>query len=138
MMGPRSVSPGRARALRTSSTPAELRLWYFIRKRQLESVRFRRQVPLGRYVVDFACLEERLVIELDGSQHGDQMAYDEARTAWLNEHGWRVLRFWNNEVADNIEGVLETIRAALRSVAGFPLPPLPRRRGRNEIGEGVH
>jgi len=115
MMGPRGVPLGRARRLRADMPPAELRVWYFIRKCQLEAARFRRQVPLGRYIVDFACLEERLVIELDGDQHAHRTTHDEARTAWLNAPGWRVLRFWNNEVYDNIDGVLETIRSAMLS-----------------------
>jgi very-short-patch-repair endonuclease len=75
-------------------------------------------VPLGDYVVDFACLEARLVVEVDGGQHGEQGKRDAARTAWLEAQGFRVLRFWNNEVLGNTDGVIETIRRALGA-----LPP---------------
>ena len=75
------------------------------------------------------------VIEVDGGQHGDRVAYDAARPKWLEEHGWRVVRFWNNEVFGNIDGVIEAIRQALRSGVDFPLPALPRKRGRNGLRE---
>ena len=76
---------------------------------------FRRQVPIGPYVADFACMAARLVIEVDGSQHGDAVVkvHDDARTQWLEREGYRVVRFWNNDLIENIEGVLETIHAAL-------------------------
>jgi very-short-patch-repair endonuclease len=87
--------------------------------------KFRRQVPIGDYVVDFVCENARLVIEADGGQHADLVASDDARTQWLNKQGYRVMRFWNNDVLANPAGVLETIIAALD-----PLPaPLPRERG---------
>jgi len=77
----------------------------------LEGVKFRRQHPIGKYVVDFVTLEGKLIIELDGGQHNEQLTreYDEQRAAWLNEEGYRVIRFWDNEVLSNIEGVLEVI-----------------------------
>ena len=106
-----------ARSLRQNLTDAEQRLWSQVRRRQLEGFRFRRQVPLGPYVVDFACLAARLVIEVDGGQHGLRAEKDAARTSWLEANGFHVLRFWNNEVLGNTEGVLETIRRTLQDRA---------------------
>jgi very-short-patch-repair endonuclease len=76
-------------------------------------MKFKRQKPIGRYVVDFVCLEEKLIIELDGGQHADHAAYDQARDAWLKEKGYTVLRFWNNELMGEMESVLERIRLTL-------------------------
>jgi very-short-patch-repair endonuclease len=104
-----------ARRLRSNPTEAELRLWSRLRRRQLDGLRFRRQVPLGRFIVDFSCYDERLVIELDGGQHLENHEEDAARTQWLESRGFRVLRFWNDEVFKNMDGVLETIRAAAGS-----------------------
>jgi very-short-patch-repair endonuclease len=106
-----------ARTLRQNPTDAERRLWLRLRKRQLEGCRFRRQAPLGPYVVDFACLAARLVIEVDGGQHSWQAEKDAARRSWLEANGFHVLRFWNNEVHGNLEGVLETVRRALQNRA---------------------
>jgi very-short-patch-repair endonuclease len=106
-----------ARTLRRNPTDAERRLWSRLRKRQLEGSRFRRQAPLGSYVVDFACLAARLVIEVDGGQHSWRTERDTARTSWLEANGFRVLRFWNNEVLASTDGVLETIRRALQDQA---------------------
>jgi very-short-patch-repair endonuclease len=93
----------------------ESRLWNELRKLPVYGTHFRRQVPLGRYVVDFACLRAELVIEIDGSQHGreDEMRRDAARTQWLESAGYRVLRFWNSDVNGNISGVLEKLYAEL-------------------------
>ena len=102
-----------ARHLRKNPTDAEIRLWHQLRRRQLRGFRFRRQVPLGRYVADFVCLSEKLVIEIDGGQHSSRFDHDVRRTAWLAQNGFRVLRFWNNDVLENPEGVLETILRAL-------------------------
>ena len=88
-------------------------LWQALRKNQLNGNRFRRQHPIGQYIADFACIERKVVIELDGGQHQDQVAYDERRTAFLHGNGWRVLRFWNNDVLNNIEGVLSVIEEEL-------------------------
>jgi len=87
-----------------------------LRHKQLEGVKFRRQQPIGPYIVDFVSFERRLVIEIDGGQHNEEIirGRDEERTAWLEERGYRVLRFWNNEVLMNLEGALERIREALR------------------------
>ena len=94
-------------------TDAEQRLWMRLRANQLYGHRFRRQVPVGPYVVDFACLKARLVIELDGSQHAKALERDQRRTAWLASQEFRLLRFWDNDVLLQTDGVLEAIRAAL-------------------------
>ncbi|HEY8011229.1 MAG TPA: endonuclease domain-containing protein [Rudaea sp.] len=114
-----------ARALRQTSTDAERRLWYFLRNRQLGGHRFRRQVPLGRYIVDFACMETYLAIELDGGQHSEQQDSDLARTRYLARGGFRVLRFWNDDALLRTDIVLEQILAALRETSPHPgpLPP---------------
>jgi len=95
--------------LRSFQTNAEHRLWYYLRNRHFQGFKFRRQQAIQGYIVDFVCLETKLIIELDGGQHLDQQAYDEARTRILQKEGFRVLRFWNNEVFTNVEGVLEVI-----------------------------
>src|ERR1700720_3534990 len=97
----------RARDLRNTMTPAEIRLWKRLQCAQL-GPRFRRQVPIGPYIVDFVCLERRLVIEVDGGQHSESIT-DDTRTAWLEGQGFRVLRFWNNDVLGNTEGVLTVL-----------------------------
>ena len=94
-------------------TDAERRLWQHLRKRQQGGYRFRRQHPLGRYVLDFVCLEARLVIEVDGGQHGERVEDDRLRTEWLVARGFRVVRFWNNEVLNNLEEVKAVIWRAL-------------------------
>ncbi|HEX2225010.1 MAG TPA: DUF559 domain-containing protein [Thermoanaerobaculia bacterium] len=100
-----------ARSLRQNMTGAERRLWRELRGEAL-GARLRRQVPIGSYIVDFACLQKRLIIEINGGQH---MAnpQDPTRDAWLKERGYRILRFWNNEVLQNTNGVLEVILAEL-------------------------
>jgi very-short-patch-repair endonuclease len=104
----------RARTLRAESTNAERKLWSLLRGRQLGGAKFRRQVPIDRYFADFACLDAKLIVELDGGQHADQTSYDDARTARLEEMGWRVVRFWNNDVIENVDGVADDVLAALR------------------------
>jgi very-short-patch-repair endonuclease len=98
--------------LRKQGTPAERILWQKLRNKQLTGVKFRRQQSLGTYIVDFVCFEKKLIIEIDGGQHNqDRIAIqDETRTTWLNSQGFQVIRFWNNEVIDNYEGVLDRIR----------------------------
>ena len=103
----------RARRLRRALTEAERALWARLRRKQLLGRKFRRQQRLGRYIVDFVCLECRLVVEVDGSQHVDQQSYDQARRRWLEEQGYRVLRFWNNEALAQTDSVIETIAEAL-------------------------
>ena len=103
----------RALDLRRNMTKAERALWAELRDRRLAGFKFRRQHPLGPYVLDFFCEANKLVIEVDGGQHADDPARDAARTAWLEAHGCRVLRFWNNEVLANLPAVLTTIASAL-------------------------
>jgi len=105
----------RARQLRRNSTKAEAKLWSILRNRTLENFKFRRQQSLGPFIVDFVCFEERLILEVDGGQHADAAAKDAQRTKWLEEQNFRVLRFWNNDVLGNPEGVAEQITEALRS-----------------------
>ena len=93
-------------------TDAERALWYLLRRKQIEGYRFRKQVPIGKYIVDFACLDARLIIEVDGSQHADA-ASDRERDAWLVSQNFRVLRFWNNDVLQNQEGVVQVVLEAL-------------------------
>jgi len=122
---------GVARRLRKTMTDAERTLWGHLRRKQL-GTRFRRQEPIGSYVVDFVSFETKLVIELDGGQHAGQRE-DMTRDRWLTERGYRVLRFWDNEVLKNIEGVLEVISQA---VTPSPLSPPVKggdRRGRPPI-----
>src|ERR1051326_8989693 len=104
-----------AHRLRTNATDAERRLWRELRKLTLEGTHFRRQVSIGPYVADFGCMPARLLIEIDGSQHGlkSNIENDETRTRRLNEEGYRVLRFWNNDITTNMRGVMEAIYAAL-------------------------
>lgn len=103
----------RAKELRNNPTEAERILWQHLRLRQFGGYKFRRQQPLGNYIVDFVCLGKRLVVEVDGGQHNSQHSYDEQRDAWLEQQGFRVLRFWNNEVLQNVEGVKGAIWQAL-------------------------
>jgi very-short-patch-repair endonuclease len=100
-----------ARELRNNSTVTERLLWRHLRNSQLEGIKFRRQQPIETYIVDFVSFEKRIVIELDGGQHAENQDYDEQRDSCLNANGFTVLRFWNSEVFENIEGVLEVIRS---------------------------
>ena len=113
-----------ARRMRQALTPAELRLWLRLRSRVLESLRFRRQAPMGPYILDFFCSERKLAVEVDGDQHGFRSGEiaDARRDEWLARHGIRVLRFTNREVQTNIEGVCDAIVGEARSRA--PNPPL--------------
>jgi len=103
-----------ARRLRKTPTDAEKRLWAHLRDKQLEGFRFRRQQPNGPYVVDFFCALGKLVVEIDGGQHTEHVARDDARTRWFESRGYRVVRSWNNEVLGNTDSVLERIRELLR------------------------
>src|SRR5690606_452440 len=108
----------RARSLRINQTEAEKRLWMRLRNRAFFGFKFRRQVPVGHYIVDFLCADCWLIVELDGGQHADS-ASDIRRTAWLEREGYRVIRFWNNDVLRNTDGVLTQILEALQA----PHPP---------------
>ncbi len=114
-----------ARRLRRDSTMAERKLWYFLQRNQMEGVSFRRQHSLGSYFVDFYCASLRLAIEVDGGQHGTGRvaARDKRRTLWLRARGVTVLRFWNNEVLQNTEGVWEEIARSVASLKQQPTTP---------------
>lgn len=115
-----------AKALRKRLTDSERILWKHLRAKQIEGYKFRRQAPIGKYIVDFVCHEKRIIIEVDGSQH--DVNIDNIRDEWMREQGYKVFRFWNNEVLLNIEGVLEVIRNFLLS------PSLnPSHEGREDI-----
>src|SRR3546814_146406 len=120
----------RQRKLRRNPTDTERELWQSLRGKQLDGAKFRRQHPFGDYILDFACIERKLVVELDGGQHAESTKYDDWRTRQLEQAGFAVLRFWNHEVFENREGVLEVILAALRDRARpIPTQPSPRRGG---------
>jgi len=120
----RQISPHAAR-LRHEMTDVERKLWFALRNRQLNGYKFRCQATIGPFVVDFLCIEAALIVELDGGQHSD--AADASRTAFLTKRGYRIIRFWNNEVNDSFDGVLRTIADALteqkeRRPSPYPLP----------------
>jgi very-short-patch-repair endonuclease len=104
----------RARELRKNMTDAERWLWQHLRNRDLSGFKFRRQRPVGPYIVDLVCLERRIVIEIDGGQHVEKADHDEKRSQYLREKGFEVIRFWNHEVLQNGEAVLESIYSLLR------------------------
>ena len=103
------------RQLRTAMTDAERRLWSLLRNRRLDGHKIRRQHPIGPFIADFACVERMLIIEADGGQHADNPD-DQRRTDWLQGQGWQVMRFWNNDILRNAEGVAAAI---LQSLASF-------------------
>jgi very-short-patch-repair endonuclease len=117
-----SLQRGRARKLRENQTDVEVKLWSRLRDRQLGDAKFRRQHPIGPYIADFCCVEQALIIEIDGGQHADQSSADQQRTNLMKNLGYRVLRFWNNEVHSNIEGVLERISEAIARPHASPRP----------------
>lgn len=108
----------KARVLRKNQTDVEQLLWRHLRNRQFCSYKFRRQFPIAPYIADFVCLDLKLIIELDGGQHTEQTLYDNQRDQFLAERGFKIVRFWNNEVAGNLEGVLEAIRLAVLERGG--------------------
>jgi very-short-patch-repair endonuclease len=115
-----------ARQLRINQTEAEKILWKRLRSKQLLSLKFRRQQPIGKYIADFVCFENKLIIELDGSQHIDHRDQDVDRDKWLSDQGFTVLRFWNKDIMNNIDGVMKMIY-------GFVTPsPDPSHRGRGD------
>jgi very-short-patch-repair endonuclease len=115
----------RARGLRNRMTDAELRLWLRLRCEQLDGFRFRRQFPIGPYIVDFVCFKARLIVEVDGGQHATNEAQDARRTEWLASQGFRVLRFWNTGVLGETDAVVQQVANAIRN----PLPDPPKGEG---------
>ena len=127
------------KALRQAMTPEEQQMWWLLRNRRFAGYKFRRQQPVGAFILDFACYRAKLVVELDGGQHDENRDYDRARTQWLEKRGWTVLRFWNNEFRGNEEGVLMVILEALASLSGQDAltPALSPRRGRKKVSASV-
>jgi very-short-patch-repair endonuclease len=125
----------RARELRTNQTDTESLVWAALRSRRFAGYKFRRQVPLGHYIVDFVAFQSRLIVELDGGQHIERADYDARRTAWLESQGFRVLRFWDHEVFEDWATIEEVLWRALEHAAspGNPSPPTPLLQG--ERGE---
>ena len=129
------MNVARAKKLRSNMTDAERRLWYWLRAHRFDGHKIKRQVPIGPYIVDFACLGSKLIIEVDGGQHSESQR-DVERDNYLRENGFRILRFWNNDVLRNTDGVLELILSELQA-------PLPARSARHplpasgERGSGV-
>jgi very-short-patch-repair endonuclease len=117
-----------AKELRNNSTDAERLPWRYLRNGQLEGIKFRRQQPIETYIIDFVAFDKRIVIELDGGQHAENTEYGEHRDACLRRNGFIVLRFWNNDVFENIVGVLEVIRLRCLEIAS-PTPQPPPARG---------
>ena len=126
----------KARALRQAQTDAEGLLWHYLRGKRLGGYKFRRQQPIGPYIVDFACLSRKLLIEVDGGYHVQRKDYDERRDRFLRNEGYRVLRFWNNEVFEDCFGVLEKVYAALEGPPPPPEAATPPRGGSDGGGEG--
>ncbi|WP_418119092.1 endonuclease domain-containing protein [Variovorax sp. 350MFTsu5.1] len=120
----------RARSLRATPTDAEALLWHHLRDRRMATFKFRRQRPIGPYFADFACIETKLIVELDGGQHAEAVAYDEERTRFIEAQGYRVLRFWNHEVLMETDAVRARILRALQEDNPHP-NPLP------QAGEGA-
>jgi very-short-patch-repair endonuclease len=118
-----------ARSLRGSMTEAEKRIWFRLRAHRLNGASFRRQFPIGPKIVDFVCLDARLIVEIDGGQHSDSQ-HDKARDTWLVSQQFTVLRFWNNDVLSNTDGVIERIVEALNA-SSPPSLTLPRKGGGN-------
>ena len=125
-----------AKRLRETTTGAEDLLWRRLRRFPVSGTHFRRQVPIGPYVADFACMAARLIIEVDGSQHGrdDLRKRDEERTHWLEAEGYRVIRFWNNDLTANMDGVLEAIYAAIYGSSSAEPVHLKHQRRKRGIG----
>ena len=132
----------RAKAMRSSQTDAEHRLWQILRAKRLSDLKWRRQVEFDdRYIADFVCFAHRLIVEADGGQHCES-AKDVIRDAWFADQGFRVLRFWNNEILMNPDGVVDTILHAVESFsaadAALPLSPTPPPQGGRGDFDGAH
>lgn len=118
-----------AKEMRSQPTDAEAQLWLALRAGRLQGLKFKRQQPMGKYIVDFVCFEHRLIVEVDGGQHNESVQ-DQVRDAWLRSEGFRVLRYWNNEVLANLEGVLSDILQY-----ATPSPSVPPPRGGREANQ---
>src|SRR5262249_53587114 len=129
----------RARKLRRDMTDAERKLWWHLRRLPIEHSHFRRQATIGPYFADFACHEQRLVIEVDGAQHNEpeNVIRDTERSIYLQSQGYRILRFWNNDVLKNIDGVMEAILAAMHQHEASPQPLPPPHRAKMRGGRGT-
>ena len=112
---PKPSLSNRAKELRHTETEAEQIIWSWLRTKKLNGVKFRRQEPVGKYIVDFVIFEKKLIIEIDGGQHNleENTINDKARTEWLQSQGFRVIRFWNNDVSSNLDGVITRIKESL-------------------------
>lgn len=119
-MAKNTASTSRSRTLRSNMTDVERKLWKRLRAGQIHGAHFRRQSAIGDYIADFARFEPRIVVELDGGQHAEQAMYDATRTAWLESRGFAVLRFWNNEVLENLDGIVEAIGRAVFAASPPP------------------
>ena len=111
----RDIMKQRAQDLRRNMTDAENRMWYYLRNRRLDGYKFVREHVIGNYIADFVCREKKLIVEIDGGQHMDAIAYDSFRTKELESRGYRVLRIWNHEVFTNIQGVMDSILNLLKT-----------------------
>jgi len=125
-----------AKSLRKTMTDAERNLWYHLRAHRFYGLKFKRQYPIGPYIVDFVCIEHALIIELDGGQHAVQINYDAKRDNFLRQQGFTVLRFWNNDVLANMEGALTVIMQHVNPDALSPNPS-PVKDGRGEHAQSV-
>ncbi len=108
--------------MRRAPSPIEQKLWFELRAKRFSDIKFSRQVVVGRYIADFVCRSQKLVIELDGDTHAGNVAYDELRSSWLESRGYRVIRFTNSDVSSNLEGVLTAIGLALAAPLSQPSP----------------
>lgn len=125
-----AMNTERARDLRKNATNCERLLWFHLRAHRLQGFKFKRQHPIGIYIVDFVCFEARCIVEADGSQHAEQTEYDTRRDGWLRSQGFTVLRFWNNDILANTEGVLERIAEVCRERLDSPSPQPLSHQGR--------
>ena len=139
MTGYTGETLAKAQRLRRQLTDAERKLWSALRNRQLEGAKFRRQQPIGPFIADFVCQEHRLIVEADGGQHADNVT-DRGRTAFLQSKGYQVLRFWNNDILNNLDGVADVIAIALSTphpAQAAPESPSPSRgEGLNGVSNG--
>jgi very-short-patch-repair endonuclease len=124
----------RAKQLHRNMTPAENKLWTALRAHRAGGVHFRNQHAIGTYIVDFCAPRRKLIIEVDGGQHIDQQGYDEYRTAFLQSKGYKILRFWNNDILKNIDGVIQVILEAIEEID--PIPASPKSPKTGDLGEG--